>query len=180
MTAGLKTPANAYGCRSPCDIAQGPLYWCPLVARHNHFLKKLRAAHPSSLGHTNQCSTHRAEWPNRIETVSHGLLRGHVACGASGRSGLGGRQCASTAGIPRRDCSFFVASAACPLLPGIICIIRECIWRPRAARLRHSHSHFLLQGGAHAELWFTSGIKFVQQLKPTIHRSSIINYGWSK
>ena len=33
-----------------------------------------------------------------------------------------------------------------------------------------------LLGGAHAELWFTSGIKFVQQLKPIMHRSSIIKH----
>ena len=41
-----------------CDIAQGPLYLCPLVEHHNRFFKKLRATHPNSLENTNRVFFH--------------------------------------------------------------------------------------------------------------------------
>ena len=39
------------------------VYLCPLVERHDHFFKKLRATHPNSLENTNRFFTHRLEWP---------------------------------------------------------------------------------------------------------------------
>ena len=42
------------------------VYLCPLVERHDHFFKKLRATHPNSLENTNRFFTHRLEWPNYL------------------------------------------------------------------------------------------------------------------
>ena len=40
------------------------VYLCPLVERHDHFFKELRATHPNSLENTNRFFTHRLEWPH--------------------------------------------------------------------------------------------------------------------